>query len=115
MDGRYGALKDACPHQGGPLGEGSIECDDKGDCWLRCPWHGWDFHPITGRSPEGFDDSVDSYPIEQREDGLYVRVLEALTRPRTISDLMCETMANWGINTVFGMVGHSNLGLADAI
>jgi pyruvate oxidase len=24
-DGRYGCLDNACPHQGGPLGEGSIE------------------------------------------------------------------------------------------
>ncbi|MDX2382368.1 MAG: Rieske (2Fe-2S) protein, partial [Acidimicrobiia bacterium] len=29
----YGALDNACPHQGGPLGEGSIEHG-----WLRCPW-----------------------------------------------------------------------------
>jgi thiamine pyrophosphate-dependent acetolactate synthase large subunit-like protein len=28
---------------------------------------------------------------------------------------MVETMVNWGIRTVWGMVGHSNLGLADAI
>jgi pyruvate oxidase len=28
---------------------------------------------------------------------------------------MAETMVNWGIRRVFGMVGHSNLGLADAI
>ena len=28
---------------------------------------------------------------------------------------MAETMVAWGIDTVFGMVGHSNLGLADAI
>ena len=27
---------------------------------------------------------------------------------------MAETMVNWGVNRVFGMVGHSNLGLADA-
>jgi len=32
-DGRYGALDNHCPHQGGPLGEGSIEGG-----WLRCPW-----------------------------------------------------------------------------
>jgi nitrite reductase/ring-hydroxylating ferredoxin subunit len=30
---RLGALENRCPHQGGPLGEGSIE---KG--LLRCPW-----------------------------------------------------------------------------
>jgi thiamine pyrophosphate-dependent acetolactate synthase large subunit-like protein/rubredoxin len=34
---------------------------------------------------------------------------------KTVSDLMVETMINWGITTVFGMVGHSNLGLAEAI
>lgn len=28
--------------------------------------------------------------------------------------MMAETLVNWGVNTVFGMVGHSNLGLADA-
>lgn len=33
----------------------------------------------------------------------------------TVSDLMIETMVNWGVRYVFGMVGHSNLGLADAI
>ncbi len=34
---------------------------------------------------------------------------------RTISDIMVETMANWGVTHVFGMVGHSNLGFADAV
>ena len=38
--GRLGALDNHCPHQGGPLGEGSIE---KG--LLRCPWHGYDYDP----------------------------------------------------------------------
>lgn len=48
---RYGCLDNACPHQGGPLGEGSIE---KG--WLRCPWHGYDYDPLDGTPPEGFSD-----------------------------------------------------------
>ena len=33
----------------------------------------------------------------------------------TVSDLMVDTMVNWGVRQVFGMVGHSNLGLAEAI
>jgi pyruvate oxidase len=33
----------------------------------------------------------------------------------TVSDVMVETMVNWGVNRVFGMVGHSNLGFADAL
>jgi len=28
---------------------------------------------------------------------------------------MMETMVNWGVKHVFGMVGHSNLGVADAV
>ena len=47
--GEYAALDNACPHQNGPLGEGSIE---KG--FLRCPWHGWDYHPLTGKPPGGY-------------------------------------------------------------
>ena len=33
----------------------------------------------------------------------------------TVSDIMTQTMVNWGVKHVFGMVGHSNLGLSDAI
>ena len=33
----------------------------------------------------------------------------------TVTDVMAETMTNWGVTTVFGMVGHSNLGLSDAL
>ncbi len=113
--GQYGALDNACPHQGGPLGEGSIECDEQHECWLRCPWHGWDFHPTTGKSPGGFDDGVPTYPVELRDDGVYVAVKESTEHVRTVADLMAETLVNWGVSHVFGMVGHSNLGLADAL
>lgn len=57
VDGEFTAMDNRCPHQGGPLGEGSIEVGTDGQCWLRCPWHGWDFDPKTGRSPGGHEDS----------------------------------------------------------
>ena len=104
------ALDNRCPHQGGPLGEGSIE-----DGWLRCPWHGWDFHPQTGNSPGGHDDGVDTYAVEERADGLYVGMPEEDTHERSTSDVVAETLVNWGVKWVFGMVGHSNLGLADGV
>ncbi len=110
FQGKYSALYNKCPHQGGPLGEGSIE---KG--WLRCPWHGWDFHPHTGKPPGGYDDGVDTFPIEEREDGIYVGLPPKLPAGRTASDVMVETMVNWGVKHVFGMVGHSNLGFAEAM
>jgi thiamine pyrophosphate-dependent acetolactate synthase large subunit-like protein/nitrite reductase/ring-hydroxylating ferredoxin subunit len=109
FDGRFSALLNACPHQGGPLGEGSIE-----NGWLRCPWHGWDFHPCTGRSPGDFEDGVPTFPVEVRENGIYVGIETPEPRQRTAADAMVETMVAWGVTHVFGMVGHSNLGLADA-
>ncbi len=109
FEGKLCALDNKCPHQGGPLGEGSIE-----NGLIRCPWHGWDFHPCSGKAP-GFDDGVPTFPTEEREDGIYVGVAEEELSEQTISDVMVETMVNWGVNRVFGMVGHSNLGFADAL
>lgn len=108
--GRYGALHNRCPHQGGPLGEGSIE---RG--WLRCPWHGYDYDPLTGSPPPGFGDRPESFEVQVRSDGIYVGVPAEAPRPHTVSDVMVETMTNWGVRHVFGMVGHSNLGFADAL
>ena len=65
VDGEFTAMDNRCPHQGGPLGEGSIEVGPDGQCWLRCPWYGWDFDPKTGRSPGGHEDSGQQlYPVE---------------------------------------------------
>ncbi|MCB9838818.1 MAG: Rieske 2Fe-2S domain-containing protein [Phycisphaeraceae bacterium] len=108
--GEFGALDNACPHQGGPLGEGSIE----NGC-LRCPWHGWDFDPLTGKPPGGYDDGVATYPVEVSKDGVYVALEVSAPLEETVTDVMARTMVSWGITHVFGMVGHSNLGLADAI
>jgi pyruvate oxidase len=107
---RLGALDNHCPHQGGPLGEGSIE---KG--LLRCPWHGYDYDPITGQPPGGFSDSVPSFPVEQRPDGVYVELPDPVPPVRTVADVLVETLVGFGITHVFGMVGHSNLGFADAM
>ncbi len=116
FDGQYAAMENHCPHQGGPLGEGSIEKGVEGKCWLRCPWHGWDFDPLTGAPPGGHEDSgQETYAVEVRDDGIYVGVEPAPPHTRTVTDVMAETFVNWGIKSVFGMVGHSNLGLADAL
>jgi len=108
--GRVGALDNHCPHQGGPLGEGTIE---RG--LLRCPWHGYDYDPIDGHPPGGFSDRPEAFPVEVRDDGVYVAIPPRKPHVRNVSDVLAETMVAWGIDTVFGMVGHSNLGFADAL
>ncbi len=108
--GQYGCLVNACPHQGGPLGEGSIE-----DGWLRCPWHGYDYSPLTGQPPAGFSDAPACFTVESRDDGVYVALPPEPEPSLTIADVLVETLTNWGLTHVFGMVGHSNLGFADAM
>ena len=57
----YVALRNRCPHQGGPLCSGmllgSLEADGPGEYRhaqageiIRCPWHGWEFDLRSGRS-----------------------------------------------------------------
>ncbi len=61
LGGEYFALRNRCPHQGGPLCEGKtfglIEANVPGEITysrrgeiLTCAWHGWEFDIRTGRS-----------------------------------------------------------------
>jgi thiamine pyrophosphate-dependent acetolactate synthase large subunit-like protein/nitrite reductase/ring-hydroxylating ferredoxin subunit len=109
-EGVLGALENRCPHQGGPLGEGSIE-----QGWLRCPWHGYDYRPDTGVPPEGFADAVPSYAVESRSEGVFVALPERSDPVRTVADAVVESLVAWGVTAFFGMVGHSNLGFAEAL
>ena len=106
----YGAIDNRCPHQGGPLGDGFLQ-----NGYVVCPWHAWEYEPSTGNPPPGYDDeSAAAYAVEEREDGVYIGVPEIVHEP-TLMDQMVSVMTDWGVDTVFGMVGHSNLGIADAL
>ena len=75
-DGQFSALDNHCPHQGGPLGEGSIE-----NGLLRCPWHGFDYCPLDGTSP-GFDDEAIDLPArDPRRRGVRRRARRSRTSP----------------------------------
>ncbi|MBX2804421.1 MAG: Rieske 2Fe-2S domain-containing protein [Hyphomicrobiales bacterium] len=114
--GQWSAMDNHCPHQGAPLGEGSIEKGVDGKCWIRCPWHGWDFDPLAGTPPGGHEDSGQKlYPVELRGEDVYVGLEPEAEVARTTSDVIAETFVAWGVKRVFGMVGHSNLGLANAL
>ena len=108
FDGQFSALDNHCPHQGGPLGEGSIE-----NGLLRCPWHGFDYCPLDGKLARLRRRGDHVSARDPRRRGLRRRHRGAARD--TVSDVMAETMVNWGVRHVFGMVGHSNLGLADAL
>jgi nitrite reductase/ring-hydroxylating ferredoxin subunit len=76
LDGEFHALRNRCPHQGGPLCEGQVlgaisavgpgeyEYGRRGEL-VRCPWHAWEFDIRTGQSwvdPERT--RVKAYPVD---------------------------------------------------
>jgi nitrite reductase/ring-hydroxylating ferredoxin subunit len=69
VDGRFHAIDGLCPHQGGPLGTGTL-CGTT----LTCPWHGWQFDVVTGR--HGISATVRQAVHEVKEEGgrLFVRL-----------------------------------------
>jgi nitrite reductase (NADH) small subunit len=59
VHGKICVLDGTCPHEGGPLAEGSIE-----DGKVVCPWHAYAFDPCTGENAE--DPEVKAIAIESR-------------------------------------------------
>ena len=57
--GRYYAIENSCPHQGGPLAEGFIEGPI-----VTCPWHAWCFDVRTGEMTLGGLTSVDAFDVQ---------------------------------------------------
>jgi 3-phenylpropionate/trans-cinnamate dioxygenase ferredoxin subunit len=81
IGGEFFALRNRCPHQGGPLCAGRLTglllAERPGEYRylrrgeiLRCPWHGWEFDVKTGQS--WFDPArtrVRTYPVSVEPGG----------------------------------------------
>ena len=68
-EGKIFALSAKCPHAGGDLSQGWCK-DEK----LICPLHRYAYSLETGRGSEGQNDYIDSYPVEIRENEVYVGI-----------------------------------------
>jgi nitrite reductase/ring-hydroxylating ferredoxin subunit len=66
-DGFY-AMNDRCPHNGASLGNGY--CTAEGS--VVCPVHRYHFDLKTGRAKSGLGDAVRTFPVEVRENGVFV-------------------------------------------
>jgi multimeric flavodoxin WrbA/nitrite reductase/ring-hydroxylating ferredoxin subunit len=69
-NGQFGAVSNACNHANGPLGDGDLDGD-----YIRCPWHGWKFHRVTGVGEPGFEqDCVPAFPVKVENGRLLVNL-----------------------------------------
>lgn len=65
------ALKDSCPHQGGPLSQGIIS-----GTGVTCPLHSWCIELKTGEARDPDEGETPTYPVRV-EDGVIHLSLEA--------------------------------------
>jgi nitrite reductase (NADH) small subunit len=78
VDGQFYALKNTCPHMGGPLCAGTVRGTSAAEMtpdrapevhWVRhgeivaCPWHHWEFDIKTGRTIFESRQKVRSYLV----------------------------------------------------
>ncbi|MVN20771.1 Rieske (2Fe-2S) protein [Mucilaginibacter arboris] len=69
FEGKIYAVSAQCPHAGGELAEGWCK-----DGQIICPVHRYQYDLKTGRGAKGQGDYIDTFPVEVREDGIYVQV-----------------------------------------
>lgn len=69
VEGSWHALDGVCPHQGGPLGRGTV-CGST----LRCPWHGWEFDVTSGQHRSSATVRQESYEVAEQDGQLFVRL-----------------------------------------
>lgn len=68
FQGELYAFAHKCPHAGGIMSDGFI--DDRGN--VVCPLHRYKFSIRNGYNSSGEGFYLKTYPLEQREDGLYL-------------------------------------------
>lgn len=67
VEGTIYATDNTCLHQGGPLGEGTLEGDV-----VTCPWHMWEYNVRTGEKVGFAELKVATYPVQVEGDDIKV-------------------------------------------
>ncbi|WP_205503018.1 Rieske (2Fe-2S) protein [Rufibacter psychrotolerans] len=66
------AVENLCPHLGDALSRGTTNYLNE----IICPWHSYRFHLATGEECKGRTRPLQRFPLETREDGVYVHLPE---------------------------------------
>jgi nitrite reductase/ring-hydroxylating ferredoxin subunit len=62
VDGVLHCLEGVCPHEGGPLGLGTLNGN-----FVVCPWQGWEFDCRTGLNDFDEDVKLATFPVVVRD------------------------------------------------
>ena len=69
VDGNFHAMDNTCKHQGGPLGEGTLD-----ETTVTCPWHGWEYDVSTGACLTNPAVSQIQYTVKVEGDDILVEI-----------------------------------------
>jgi nitrite reductase/ring-hydroxylating ferredoxin subunit len=69
IDGRFYAIRNRCPHEGGPVASGPLN-----GTLITCPRHGWQFDLATGQSTNRGAFSVKTYPVAVKDGAIYLEM-----------------------------------------
>ena len=69
VDGAYHAIDNACPHRGGPMGEGDLD-----GRVAVCPWHGWRWDVTTGANANNPAVKIACFPTRVVDGDVYVEL-----------------------------------------
>ena len=83
VGGEFVAVLNLCPHELAPVCRGPVggtTLPSKPGAWkwgregeiLSCPWHGWEFDLLTGRSIADPRIRVRTYPVEVEDGDIFV-------------------------------------------
>lgn len=87
VNGSFFALRNLCPHRGGPLCQGRLRpyflagavgkyAFERDGEFVKCPWHEYEFEIKTGVCPADHHLRVQTYPV-MIEDGQVILDVEA--------------------------------------
>ena len=69
VDGAYHVIDNACPHRGGPLGDGDMDGP-----LVLCPWHGWRWDVTTGANANNPAVKVACFPVSVESGEVFVEL-----------------------------------------
>lgn len=70
QDDEIFALRDRCPHRGGPLSQGIVHGKK-----VTCPLHNWNIHLDEGKAVAPDEGCVPSFPVRIENGRVYVSIV----------------------------------------
>jgi nitrite reductase/ring-hydroxylating ferredoxin subunit len=108
------ATDNQCPHMGYPLTRGRVR-----NGVLTCDWHGWSYDMKGGGCFTGGCDDLDTFPVEVRDDAIYVDVRSGGSKPKDAHFLLLKegllSEDNWTLSKAIAIMLARGVSEQDAL